>query len=102
MQRSRGGRSGQTLNGAAPKEGRAKQRALSIGVSQDGAPLDELAELLRTAGVAVVGEEVQRRDAPHPDTYLGQGKIAEVRALAKQFDANVIACDDELSPRQER
>jgi GTP-binding protein HflX len=64
--------------------------------------LAELGELLRTAGVAVVGEIVQHRDQPHPDTYLGRGKLAEAKEAARACDANVIACDDELSPRQER
>jgi len=57
---------------------------------------------LRTAGVAVVGEMVQRRELPHPNTYLGSGKVAEAKEAAKQADANVIVCDDELTPRQER
>jgi GTP-binding protein HflX len=68
----------------------------------DGDDLSELKELLRTAGVAVVGELVQHREQPHPNHYLGQGKVGELKALAKAADANVIACDDELSPRQER
>ena len=66
------------------------------------AQLEELRELLRTAGVADVGELVQRRDQPHPNTYLGPGKIDELRADLARADANLIAVDDELSPRQER
>jgi GTPase len=68
----------------------------------EGDDLSELKELLRTAGVAVVGELVQHREQPHPNLYLGQGKVEELKALAKAADANVIACDDELTPRQER
>jgi GTP-binding protein HflX len=68
----------------------------------DGDDLSELKELLRTAGVAVVGELVQHREAPHPNTYLGPGKVEELKELAKRLDANLVACDDELSPRQER
>jgi GTPase len=64
--------------------------------------LSELEELLRTAGVAAVGETVQRRDQPHPNTYLGAGKLDEVKAQIAAVDANLVACDDELSPRQER
>jgi GTP-binding protein HflX len=64
--------------------------------------LAELEELLRTAGVAAVGETVQRRDQPHPNTYLGAGKLDEVKAQIAAADANLVACDDELSPRQER
>ncbi len=68
----------------------------------DGDDLAELKELLRTAGVAVVGELVQHRDAPHPNTYLGPGKVEELTALVARLDANLVAVDDELSPRQER
>ncbi len=81
---------------------RAKQRAFCIASLPEGETLDELRELLLTAGVEVVGEMIQRRDAPHPNTYLGPGKVAEAKAAATACDANVIACDDELSARQER
>jgi GTP-binding protein HflX len=64
--------------------------------------LAELEELLRTAGAAAVGRSVQRRDLPHPNTYLGPGKIEELKDELKAADANLVACDDELSPRQER
>ncbi len=64
--------------------------------------LTELEELLRTAGVAAVGKLVQRREHPHPNTYLGAGKLEELQAAVKAADANLVACDDELSPRQER
>jgi GTP-binding protein HflX len=64
--------------------------------------LAELAELLRTAGVAAVGEMVQRRDKPHPNSYLGSGKLQELKLELGAADANLVACDDELSPRQER
>jgi GTP-binding protein HflX len=64
--------------------------------------LDELRELLRTAGVAAVGADVQHRDQPHPNTYLGPGKLDQLKDEIKRADANVVACDDELSPRQER
>ena len=86
----------------APTAGRAKQRAFCVGVMPDGDDLSELKELLRTAGVAVVGELVQHREHPHPNHYLGQGKIEQLKELAAAADANVVACDDELSPRQER
>jgi GTP-binding protein HflX len=64
--------------------------------------LPELAELLRTAGVGVVGEIVQRRDRPDPNSYLGAGKLEELKAQITAADANLVAFDDELSPRQER
>ncbi len=108
MDRSRNGRSTVTPkpadwpdNGGQPSQ-RARQRAFCIAALPEGEDLAELAELLRTAGVAVVGEMVQRREQPHPNTYLGPGKVAEAKAAALACDANVIACDDELSARQER
>ncbi len=108
MDRSRNGRSAVTPkpadwpgNGGQPSQ-RARQRAFCIAALPEGEDLAELAELLRTAGVAVVGEMVQRREQPHPNTYLGPGKVAEAKAAALASDANVIACDDELSARQER
>jgi GTP-binding protein HflX len=108
MDRSRNGRSAVTSRNAADADSgeqgaqRARQRALCIAALPEGDDLAELRELLRTAGVAVVGELVQRRETPHPNTYLGPGKVREAKALASECDANVIACDDELSARQER
>ena len=86
----------------SPREGRARQRAICIASQVVPQDLAELRELLRTAGVAVVGELVQQRHQPHPNSYLGSGKLDELKALAAALDANVVACDDELSPRQER
>ncbi|MSW96237.1 MAG: GTPase HflX [Actinobacteria bacterium] len=100
--RSRHGRTSETPRPGASHQPRAKQRAFCIAALEEGDDLSELRELLRTAGVAVVGQVVQHREQPHPNTYLGPGKIEEVKALAKAADANVVACDDELSPRQER
>ena len=103
MERSRHGRTtpSRTIT-AAEQEGRPKQRAFCVAALEEGEDLSELRELLRTAGVAVVGQAVQHRDKPHPNTYLGPGKVEEVKAAAKAADANVVAVDDELSPRQER
>src|SRR5580693_4764117 len=108
MDRSRNGRNAVTQhspssadNGAQPGQ-RARQRAFCIAALPDGDDLAELGELLRTAGVAVVGTLTQRREQPHPNTYLGPGKVVEAKAAAQACDANVIACDDELTPRQER
>ncbi len=82
---------------------RARQRALMIAVDQTGeTTLEEMSELLRTAGVATVGEMLQRRTEPDPDRYLGQGKLEEVKAEIARTGANLIACNDELAPRQER
>jgi GTP-binding protein HflX len=86
------------------QRGRARQRAFMIAAvpAGDDDQLPELAELLRTAGVATVGAIVQRRERPHPNTYLGAGKLDDVKAQLAAADANLVACDDELSPRQER
>jgi GTPase len=85
---------------------RARQRAFAIGVVRDGEhredPLAELKELLRTAGVATAGELTQPRAEPDPDRYLGRGKLAELKREIAAADANLVACDDELVPRQER
>ena len=109
MQRSRNGRLTETpyANGSAGVVNpRARQRALAIGVVRDGEhredPLGELKELLRTAGVATAGDLVQRRSEPDPDRYLGRGKLAELKREIATSDANLVACDDELAPRQER
>src|SRR5436305_11915321 len=92
----------QSHHGADERPGRAKQRAFCIAVAPEDENLAELRELLRTAGVAAVGQAVQHRDGPHPNTYLGRGKLEELRPLLAETDANLIACDDELTPRQER
>src|SRR4051812_697029 len=104
MDRSRNGRNTPTRNGSGPSgtTGRAKQRAYLIAALETGDDLSELRELLRTAGVAVVGQAVQHRDKPHPNTYLSPGKVEEVKVAAKAADANMVVCDDELSARQER
>ncbi|HEY8638429.1 MAG TPA: GTPase HflX [Solirubrobacteraceae bacterium] len=110
MDRSRHGRTGETQSPNGTRPGRARQRALMVGVMRapageargSGEDMAELEELLRTAGVAVVGRIVQHRDMPHPNTYVGPGKLEEIKAAAKALDANLVACDDELTPRQER
>ena len=62
--------------------------------------LDELEELVQTAGGCTVGRIIQNREAVHPGTYVGKGKIEEIRALLLMTDANGVVCDDELSPAQ--
>jgi GTP-binding protein HflX len=101
VEKTRHGRTAESRPTGQRKAGRAKQRAYVVGALPEG-DLEELKELLRTAGVAIVGELVQRRDQPHPNLYLGPGKVTELKQLAKAADANVIATDDELTPRQER
>src|SRR3954465_5584633 len=102
MERGRHGRETQSRRPDGTTVAGAKQRAFLIGALQEGDDLSELRELLRTAGVAPVGQTVQHRDQPHPNTYLGPGKLKEVKDAAKRADANLIAVDDELSPRQGR
>jgi GTP-binding protein HflX len=85
---------------------RARQRAIAVGVVREDEhrddPLAELKELLRTAGVATAGELTQARAEPDPDRYLGRGKLAELKREIRAADANLVAVDDELVPRQER
>jgi GTPase len=111
VERSRNGRNTQTHPGASGENGagvanpRARQRALAIGVvdgREQGEPLAELKELLRTAGVATAGEATQQRPKPDPDRYFGRGRLEELKEQIVACDANLIACDDELAPRQER
>src|SRR3954470_9822541 len=102
MQRSRDGRSGQTRTASGQPGGRAKQRAYCIAALPDGDDLSELNELLRTAGVAVVGELVQHREQPHPNHYLGQGKVEELKELVQRADANVVVADADPTPRRGR
>jgi GTPase len=71
-------------------------------VAPGEADLGELRELLRTAGVAVAGGLVQRREHPDPDRYFGRGKLSELKRAIAESGANLVACDDELVPRQER
>ena len=62
--------------------------------------LDELEELVKTAGAEVAARVIQVRETPHPGTYIGKGKIDEVNALLYGTNATGIVCDDELSPAQ--
>ena len=84
---------------------RARQRALAIGIvdgRDEGEPLAELRELLLTAGVATVGTATQQRPKPDPDRYFGRGRLDALKAEIADAGANLVACDDELAPRQER
>jgi GTPase len=102
MDRDRNGRVAETRYGEGITNPRARQRALCIAASPGEPDLGELRELLRTAGVAVAGELVQRRESPDPDRYFGRGKLAELKRAIAETGANLVACDDELVPRQER
>ena len=62
--------------------------------------LDELAELAKTAGAQVAGRLIQARESAHPATYIGKGKIEELKDLVWETDATGIICDDELTSAQ--
>ena len=89
-------------NGQSTRPRRAAQRALLIAAAPEQPDLSELRELLSTARVAVAGELTQRRAQPDPDRYLGKGKLSELKQAIADNDANLVVCDDELLPRQER
>ena len=85
--------------------GKLEERGVLVGVQTDDhdnveESLDELKELASTAGAVTVGRIIQNRESVHPGTYIGKGKIEEVRALVYAMDATGIICDDELSPAQ--
>ena len=102
MEQSRQGPSTEPRRREGVRNPRARQRALCIAAGPDEIDLGELGELLKTAGVAVTGELQQRREKPDPDRYLGRGKLAELKQAVADTGANLVACDDELVPRQER
>lgn len=82
-----------------------EEKVILVGVSeQDGDDaedsVEELKELVKTAGAAVVGTLIQKREKIHPGTYVGTGKVAEIEELIVQTGATGIVCDDELSPAQ--
>lgn len=62
--------------------------------------LDELEELVRTAGAVAVARSVQKRERVHPGHYLGKGKIEELKMMVEAYGASGVVCDDELSPAQ--
>ena len=82
-----------------------EERVILVGVQKSEGEnmeesLDELAELAKTAGAACVGRIIQNREQVHSGTYIGKGKIEELKNLIVMLDANGIICDDELSPAQ--
>lgn len=82
-----------------------QEKVVLVGVSeQDGDDaedsLEELAELVKTAGAIVVGRLIQKRESIHPGMYVGTGKVQEIAELVEQTGATGIVCDDELSPAQ--
>ena len=85
-----------------------RQRALLVSLATDGRSSDaerslaELARLTDTAGSDPVGQVVQQRSRPDPATYIGKGKAADLAALGRQLDVDVVVIDGELSPVQQR
>lgn len=81
------------------------EKVILIGVStSDGddteESLMELKELVKTAGATTVATVIQNREAIHAGTYIGKGKIEEVKVLIDELGATGVVCDDELSPAQ--
>lgn len=81
------------------------EKVILVGVSVEDADdteksLDELEELVKTAGAVTVGRVIQNREMIHPGTYVGKGKIDEIKELLWETEATGIICDDELSPVQ--
>ncbi len=87
-----------------------RERAFLVGVDLRSEPsllsledsLQELVLLAETAGLDVVGEVTQKLDKPTPDTYIGSGKVDEIRALVEEVMAEVLLFDNELAPRHLR
>lgn len=85
--------------------GRKKEKVILVAAALDDMEkaeqsLDELGELVKTAGAEVAGQMIQLRDAVHPGTYIGSGKLDELKWLVWEKEADGIVCDDELSPSQ--
>jgi GTP-binding protein HflX len=89
-----------------PAPGAAPERGFVLGVFAKGVDgeeeLAELRELARTAGVRPVSELVQHRDRPDPRTFVGKGKLAELKSGYAESEAEVLIVDEELTPTQQR
>lgn len=84
---------------------RIEERVILVGVDTSGMEdagrsLDELEELAKTARASVVGRLIQTRESAHPATYIGKGKLLELKDLIWETDATGIICDDELTSAQ--
>ncbi|TCT14376.1 GTP-binding protein HflX [Natranaerovirga pectinivora] len=81
-----------------------KERVIIVAIDFDNQDtddsLDELEELVRTAGAETVGRITQSRESAHPATYVGKGKMEEIKNLVIALGATGVICDDELSPAQ--
>lgn len=87
-------------SGAHDGRGESLTDVYSGMLSNTGQSLDELGDLVKTAGAFAAGRVIQRREMVHPATYVGKGKIEEIKELLWELDATGIVCDDELSPAQ--
>lgn len=84
-----------------------EEKVILVGVSfREGDDTEdsmiELGELVQTAGANVVGQTVQSRENIHPGTYVGSGKLEEIREMVSELAATGVVCDDELTPAQLR
>ena len=78
-----------------------KEKVILVGVAtKPNFNFAELNELAKTAGLEVIGELIQNLDAPHRATYLGKGKIEELKELVEQLGADAVVTDDELTSSQ--
>ena len=75
---------------------------LSVEENATEETMEELADLLETAGGECVGTVLQSKDSPDPRTFIGEGKVAEVRELVRAMDADMVIFDNSLSPSQQR
>src|SRR5262245_48703677 len=95
-----------TVRQPDPAPGAEPERGFVVGVFPKGVDgeeeLAELRELARTAGVAPVAEIVQHRAHPDPRTFVGKGKLSELKSSYANADAEVLLVDEELSPTQQR
>lgn len=87
----------------------ARERAYLIGVQLPGTSQEQLAEqmtelieLTRTAGGEIAGSDVQRRDEIEPALFVGRGKVAEIRERREELRYDLVICNEDLSPRQQR
>lgn len=84
------------------------ERVILVGVWTEGSvkdaenSMEELAALAETAGSKVLDALIQRRDKPDPATFIGSGKVSELKAIVKSTGADTVVCDGELSPSQLR
>ncbi|MDQ3710359.1 MAG: GTPase HflX, partial [Actinomycetota bacterium] len=103
----------QRIEEGAPREGvaifRPVERAVLVALHGGGhtahevdASLDELELLVDTAGAVAAGRVVQKRNVPDVATFIGRGKVAELKALCSSLDADAAIFDDDLSPAQQR